>query len=706
MKYKRFLSVLSSVAISTGFIGCGVVPVLTAHQQQRDALVGYVFFSGVSWQVKNVAIIRSHATVSLLYPAEHATDAHRTAAAGSTDANGAFQLTFDSSFTPAVGDMFILEASRRMGPAQQRQALRTWVRRTANGWESLTGDTTVVDARTTALSALIHLKSLTASDFIAALTLSAGETSYPETVGDIASSEVEEATALAHTLLSESEDPVAVLARHNTQILPARVTNPQSQILQDVLHCPFCDLAGADLQGLILNGANLNGANLQYADLHNASLIDANLQGAALRGTRLGGVTWLNGIACEPESVGACQQEFQVNTYTLGSQRNPHIASDREGNFVAVWQDESGQDGSDFGIYARRFDAHGIPRGPQFQVNTFTVGGQGGPDVAMAPDGSFVIVWQSANDEPSSEGIEIIAQRYDSTGTQVGGPFRANTFQTGNQHLPRMSMDHLGNVVIVWRCSSRQAIIAQRYNADMQPIGSEIQVNQLNRGQPQWPSVSVGPQGGFVVAWEDLDGSDLGVFARAFDTQGISLTDDIQLNQHTAKLQGDVEVAMDQSGKFVATWHSYYQDEGGIDSVPGQTGAGIYMRRFQANGTPLSDEVRVNTTVFSMQMYPAIAIAPEGHFAISWDSYGQDDANEIAGSGVYLQRFTAQGAPLGREQQVNTYTLSHQGSSTLSWGGNGNLHLAWTSVNQEPVNPDDPGPVLVGIFGKQIGFWP
>ena len=108
----------------------------------------------------------------------------------------------------------------------------------------------------------------------------------------------------------------------------------------------------------------------------------------------------------------------------------------------------------------------------------------------MAPDGSFVIVWQSANDEPSSEGIEIIAQRYDSTGTQVGGPFRANTFQTGNQHLPRMSMDHLGNVVIVWRCSSRQAIIAQRYNAVGGTVGNEFQVNTYTTNNQENPTLA------------------------------------------------------------------------------------------------------------------------------------------------------------------------------------------------------------------------
>jgi hypothetical protein len=45
-----------------------------------------------------------------------------------------------------------------------------------------------------------------------------------------------------------------------------------------------------------------------------------------------------------------------VNTYTVGDQRAPSIAMDGSGNFVVAWS-SAGQDGSVTGVYAQRFSA-------------------------------------------------------------------------------------------------------------------------------------------------------------------------------------------------------------------------------------------------------------------------------------------------------------------------------------------------------------
>ena len=42
-----------------------------------------------------------------------------------------------------------------------------------------------------------------------------------------------------------------------------------------------------------------------------------------------------------------------------------------DGKFVAVWQ-SSGQDTSEYGVYAQRFNALGDPFGDLIQVNVFT----------------------------------------------------------------------------------------------------------------------------------------------------------------------------------------------------------------------------------------------------------------------------------------------------------------------------------------------
>ena len=49
----------------------------------------------------------------------------------------------------------------------------------------------------------------------------------------------------------------------------------------------------------------------------------------------------------------AVGSEFQVNTYTTGGQFRPSVSSDADGNFVVIWESR-GQDGSVFGVFESR----------------------------------------------------------------------------------------------------------------------------------------------------------------------------------------------------------------------------------------------------------------------------------------------------------------------------------------------------------------
>ena len=81
-----------------------------------------------------------------------------------------------------------------------------------------------------------------------------------------------------------------------------------------------------------------------------------------------------------------------MNTYTTQEQTSPRVASDEQGNFVVTWWGDY-QDGSSYGVFARRFQADGTQLGPEFRLNTYTTGQQWFPDLAVAPDGGFVAAW-------------------------------------------------------------------------------------------------------------------------------------------------------------------------------------------------------------------------------------------------------------------------------------------------------------------------
>ncbi|MCA9096637.1 MAG: hypothetical protein KDA68_24320, partial [Planctomycetaceae bacterium] len=96
--------------------------------------------------------------------------------------------------------------------------------------------------------------------------------------------------------------------------------------------------------------------------------------------------------------------EFQVNSFTNEDQRFPSIGMDADGDFVITWE-SSGLGLSGNGIYAQRYNSAGVPQGSEFQVNSYTTGSQVRPSIAMDADGDYVITWSSYRQD---EGVENI----------------------------------------------------------------------------------------------------------------------------------------------------------------------------------------------------------------------------------------------------------------------------------------------------------
>ena len=141
------------------------------------------------------------------------------------------------------------------------------------------------------------------------------------------------------------------------------------------------------------------------------------------------------GVHSGPAQVDSAGEELQVNTASAADQANPAVAALAAGGFVVTWNGAV-QDGNNQGVFARLLDGAGVPRGPEFQVNTYTTGRQELPAVAAAADGGFVIVWESLHQDESHEGV--YGQRFDGAGMPRGAEFRANTFTADDrsEHAP------------------------------------------------------------------------------------------------------------------------------------------------------------------------------------------------------------------------------------------------------------------------------
>ncbi len=151
--------------------------------------------------------------------------------------------------------------------------------------------------------------------------------------------------------------------------------------------------------------------------------------------------------AQEPQPIGA---EFQVNSFTLDSQESAAVATAPDGGSVVVWESVY-QDGFWLGIFGQRYDSSGSKLGEEFQVNSFTIDSQRSPAVATDANDDFVVVWESAGSSGTdSSGGSVQGQRYAADGSPVGGEIQVNTYTTSNQGQPAIDSGGSGQFLVVW----------------------------------------------------------------------------------------------------------------------------------------------------------------------------------------------------------------------------------------------------------------
>jgi hypothetical protein len=253
----------------------------------------------------------------------------------------------------------------------------------------------------------------------------------------------------------------------------------------------------------------------------------------------------------------------------------------------------------------------------------------------------------------------------------LGSEFQVNTFTTDTQRYPSLASAGDGSFVLVWegygQDGSKAGVFGQRYGSSGARAGSEFQINTFTTLTQYEQGVAVDRDGNFLVVWKSLgtSGGD-SVFGRRFDASGASAGPEFRIPGYTAYGQAAPAVATDSAGHFVVVWQSNGQDGSGY---------GIFGRRLTDSGSPIGAEFPVNTYTTGTQRNPSVAMSESGDFLVVWASDGQDGS----GSGIFGQHFDANGAKVGPEFQVNTYTTANQSGPHIAANARGDFVVVWTS---------------------------
>ncbi len=388
-------------------------------------------------------------------------------------------------------------------------------------------------------------------------------------------------------------------------------------------------------------------------------------------------------------------KEFAINTFTANFQGEPSVAVDADGDALIAWM-SYGQDGSGFsgfGIFGQRFDSAGAKVGVEFQISTQTMGSQNRPSVAVDVDGDAVVVWVSDDQDGSGDGI--YGQRFNSAGAKVGTEFQVNTYTTNDQFNSSVAVDADGDAVVVWESfgqdGSFYGVYGQRFNSTGNKVGGEFQINTYTTSYQNRPSVAVDADGDAMVTWDSWqDGDGWGVYGQRYDSAGVKVGSEIQINTYTTSNQGYASVALDADGDAVVVW-------GGAQVGPD---SGIYGQRFNSAGAKVGGEFKINTYTPNEQVRASVAIDPDGDALITWMSYGQENSGYAyyypysPGFGIYAQRFNSAGAKVGGEFQINTYTTFFQVYPSVAMDVDGDVLIVWNSFEQDGSGD--------GVYGQRF----
>jgi hypothetical protein len=361
--------------------------------------------------------------------------------------------------------------------------------------------------------------------------------------------------------------------------------------------------------------------------------------------------------------------EFRLNSYTPPGQQGPAVAADGSGGFVVVWAGYG--DGSDYGIFGRRYDAAAMPVGSDFLVNRYTTSSQGAPALAVNADGSFVVTWTSFGQDGDQHGI--FGQRFDPAGARVGAEFQANTYTTGTQVISTMDADAAGRFVVVWRSrttnpQSEYGVYGQRFAADGTRLGAELRLTTGGTGDQSRPAVAVRDGGEFIVVWRDVDVFNppfrTGIRGQWFDDQGNTVGAEFTVSSFTSGFHDAPAAAFDPDGNLLVVWHNSDQD-GYFEGVFGQ--------RFDPAGARVGAEFRVNSYTMFAQQAPAVASAAAGSYMVAWTSFNQDGDDY----GVFGDVF--------RDIHPEFLRVDAAGNGVFEAGENAVINPAWRNRSGAPL---------------------
>jgi hypothetical protein len=297
-------------------------------------------------------------------------------------------------------------------------------------------------------------------------------------------------------------------------------------------------------------------------------------------------------------------------------------------------------------------------------VNSYTSELQLDPVVAADAQGRFLVVWTSQHQDGQIDGV--FARAFDKHGTPQGVEQQVNEVTAFNQRRAAVTAVGEGRFAVAWmstfRDGSAYGVAARVLDATGAPLTGEFQVNAYTVGSQHYPAIASADSSSFLVVWRSEPQGTMpleGIVGRRFDAAGAALGVELRLDGsfppgHRPSLSGSKE-------RYVVAWES--------------SGGPIFARRLDLSGTPIGEPVLAAS--FLDNRRPSVALNAHGGFVVAWTRFRVVDGLP---SLALAQRFAADGARVGGELQVHSFTLTSQHWPCVAAGRDDSFIVAWRSA--------------------------
>lgn len=255
----------------------------------------------------------------------------------------------------------------------------------------------------------------------------------------------------------------------------------------------------------------------------------------------------------------------------LDSQSEAQVAMNERGDTVIAWSNrEINEVANTLGrndletrfVQFRTYNPDGSARSAIITATESTDDGSPRlPRIGIDNDGRIVLVWMNGN--------QVRARHYDADGTALSDPYNVNTISNdvASDQATLAVAPSGGSYAIAWEAFTYGnvplGLILQRYSAPQTPLGPAAAVVGFDRGLRERASLSIGPDGDYLLAGQNQDQTSLASVRADGNLRNLSRF------SSSAYASMFPSVARSGSHKATVAWQTLGQDG---------DGRGVYVR--------------------------------------------------------------------------------------------------------------------------------